>query len=167
MSKGFKVVVMGNGHKAAACLYAQLWSLGEPEPWGKSCSLDGLLEWKVPEETPKACVPFFFLPYPVPWTHPSSCNTSLGRVLSSIGGTTQRKEAGGGNPITGRHGPTGLFKALQPRGSTSFGCSRSSFPAGGPSWNWRLWDHVEGSRLTRSTGQGSLADTSSRVLSAP
>ena len=70
-----------------------------------------LLEWKVPEETPKACVPFFFLPYPIPWTNHNSCNTSLGRVLSSIGGTTQRKEAGGGNPITRRHGAHGAFQS--------------------------------------------------------
>ena len=32
MSIGFTVVVMGNGHKVAACLYAQLWLLGKPEP---------------------------------------------------------------------------------------------------------------------------------------
>ena len=38
ISMGFKVVVMGNGHKVAACLYAQFWLLGEPEPWGKSGS---------------------------------------------------------------------------------------------------------------------------------
>ena len=65
MSNGFKVVVMRNGHKVAACLYAQLCSLGEPEPWGKSCSLEGLLEWKVPEETPKACVPFLLPALPL------------------------------------------------------------------------------------------------------
>ena len=38
MSNGFKAVVMINGHEVAACLYAQLWLLGEPDPWGKSCS---------------------------------------------------------------------------------------------------------------------------------
>ena len=38
MSNSFKVVVLGNGHKVAACLYAQLRLLEEPVPWGKSCS---------------------------------------------------------------------------------------------------------------------------------
>ena len=53
----------------------------------------------------------FFLPYPIPWTHPSSCTTTLGKVLSSIGGATLRKEAGGGNPTTRRHGAHGAFQS--------------------------------------------------------
>ena len=118
----------------------------------------GLLEWKVPEEAPKACVPFFFLPNRIPWTHPSSCNTTLGRVLSSVDGRTLRKEAGGGNLTTRRQEPTGFSKLFQPRGSTSFGCSRRSFTAGGSSWIWRLWARAE-NRLNRSMGQGSLAGT--------
>ena len=53
----------------------------------------------------------FFLPYPIPWTHPSSCTTTLGKVLSSIGGATLRKEAGGRNPNTRRHGAHGAFQS--------------------------------------------------------
>ena len=31
-SKGFKVVVMGSGHKVAALLHTQVWLPGHPEP---------------------------------------------------------------------------------------------------------------------------------------
>ena len=75
-------------------------------------------------------IPSSFLT-PVPWTHPSCCNTTLGRVLSSIGGMTLRKEAGGGNPNTRRHETHIFSKFFQSRGSTSFGCSRNSFTASG------------------------------------
>ena len=53
---------------------------------------------------------FSFL-IPVPWTHPSFCNATLGRVLSSIGGVTLSKEVGGGNPSTRRHGTHGAFQS--------------------------------------------------------
>ena len=79
MSNGFTAVVMGNGHMVAACVYAQLWE----------SPVQGLPEWKVPEAALKACVPFFFLPYPCPLDpHSSFCNATLGRVVSSIGGVT-------------------------------------------------------------------------------
>ena len=38
ISTGFKVVVMGNGHKVAAFLPAQFWLLRQPEPVRKSFS---------------------------------------------------------------------------------------------------------------------------------
>ena len=75
-------------------------------------------------------IPSSFLT-PVPWTHPSYCNTTLGRVLSSIGGVTLRKEAGGGHPNTRRHGAHVFLKLFHPRGSTSFGFNRYSFTASG------------------------------------
>ena len=62
----------------------------------------GLSGWKVPEATLKACVPFFFLPYPCPLDTSQFLQHPLGRVLSSIGGATLRKEVGGGNPTTRR-----------------------------------------------------------------
>ena len=103
----------------------------------------------------------FFLPYPIPWTHPSFCNTTLGRFIHRWG-----------NPKEGvwrwepQHqetwSPQGFSKLFQPRGSTSFGCSRYSFTVGGSSWNWRLWARAE-NRLTRSMGQGSLAGISSQL----
>ena len=61
--------------------------------------------------------------------------------------------------------PRGFSELFQPRGS--FGCGRCSFTAGGLVWIWRLWDHAERSRLTRSMGQGSLAGTLSPARSAP
>ena len=63
--------------------------------------------------------------------------------------------------------PWGFSKLFQPRGSTSFGCSRRSFSAGGPTWIWRLWVAAEGNRLIRAMRQGSLAGTSSPAPSAP
>ena len=91
-----------------------------------------LSEWKVPGETPKACVPFI-LPSPIPWTNPNSFNTH-----SVEGGFIHRWE----NPKEGgwrwepQHhetwSPRGFSNLFQPRGSTSFGCSRHDFTAGGP-----------------------------------
>ena len=57
ISTDFEVVTMGNGHKAAAFLPAQLRLLRQPEPVRKALLLDCHLEQNVPEETPKAsCV---------------------------------------------------------------------------------------------------------------
>ena len=92
--------------------------------------------------------------YPIPWTHPSSYNTTLRRVLSSTGGPTLRKDAGGGKPSTTRHGVHGAFQSSSsPESPPSFGCSRHGFTAGGPTWIWRLWARAEGSRHARSLGQ--------------
>ena len=66
-------------------------------------------------------IPSSFLT-PVPWTNPNSCNTTLGRVLSSIGGVTLRKEAEGGNPNTRRHGAHGAFhSSSRPKAPHPFG----------------------------------------------
>ena len=143
-----------------------------PTPyWGNQSlgesPVPGLSGWKVPEATLKACVPFFFLPYPCPLDTSQLLQHHSREVLSSIGGMTLRKEAGGGNPNTRRHRTHIFSKLFQPRGSTSFGCSRHSFTAGGPSWIWRLWARAEGSRHARSKGQSSLAGTSFPALSAP
>ena len=166
MSIGFTVVVMGNGHKVAACLYAQLWLLGEPEPWGKHCSWIVRVECDRRNTQGLCPIPSSF-PIPVSWTHPSSCNTILWSMLSPIAWATLRKEVGGRIPPPGDRSPWGFSKLFQPRGSTSFGCSRHSFTAGGPSWIWRLWARAEGSRHARSKGQSSLAGTSFPALSAP
>ena len=152
MSIGFTVVVMGNGHKVAACLYAQLWLLGEPEPWGKHCSWIVRVECARTNTQGLCPIPSSFLT-PVSWTHPSSCNTTLWSTLSPIAWATLRKETGGGTPPPGDRSPRGFSKLFQPRGSTSFGCSRRSFTAGGSSWIWRLWAWAEGSRLTWTMGQ--------------
>ena len=94
---------MRNGHKAAACPYAQLWLLGEPrEPWENP--VPGLcVRVECARRSTESLwpIPSSFLS-PVTWTNPNSCNTTLERVLSSIGGTTLRREAGGRNPNTRR-----------------------------------------------------------------
>ena len=83
-------------------------------------------------------------------------------VLSSIGGATLRKEAGGGNPSTRRHGAQATFQSSSnPEAPPSFGCSSHSLATGGPTWIWRLWACAEGNKHSRSMGQGSLAGTSS------
>ena len=141
-----------------------------PAYWGSQSlgesPVPGLSEGKVPGETPKACDPFI-LPSPIPWTNPSCFNTH-----SVEGGFIHRW----GDPKEGgwrwepQHqetwSPWGFSKLFQPRGSTSFGCSRRSFSAGGPTWIWRLWVAAEGNRLTRAMGQGSLAGTPSPAPSA-
>lgn len=115
---------MGTGHHVF---------MPNPAYWGNQSlrerPVPGLSEWKVPGETTKACVPFL-LPSPIPWTNTSSCNTTLWRVLSSIGGATPRKRLEVGTPTPGDMEPMGFSKLFQPRGSTSFGCSRRSFTAG-------------------------------------
>ena len=74
----------------------------------------------------------FFLPYPIPWTHPGSCTSRLGKVLSSIGGATLRKEAGGGNPATRSHGAQGtLQSSCSPETPPSFWGTRVGSAAGG------------------------------------
>ena len=55
-------------------------------------------------------IPSSFLT-PMPWTHPSSCNTTRWKVLSSTGAATERKEAGGGNLTIRRHGTQGAFQS--------------------------------------------------------
>ena len=87
-----------------------------PTPyWGNQSlgesPVPGLSGWKVPEATLKACVPFFFLPYPCPLDTSQFLQHPLGRVLSSIGGATLRKEVGGGNPNTRKHGAHGAFQS--------------------------------------------------------
>ena len=90
------------------------------------------------EETPKAVSPDFSpLPF-VPRTPPHSCNSSLGRVLSSVGWWAFRKEAGGGNPTTRRHGARGtLQSSSSPETPPSFGGTRFSAAAGGSHRIWR------------------------------
>lgn len=101
---------------------------------GKSCS------WTVrvarARRNIQGFVPFLLPPLPFPWTHPSALHhhSVAGAYLA---GSDPMKEAGGKLTIR-RHGAQGPF-SFQPGGSTSFGCSRCSFTAGGPAWIWRLW----------------------------
>ena len=102
----------------------------------------GLPEWKVPEAALKACVPFFFLPYPCP------LDTSQFLQRHSGEGAFIHRW---GDPKQGRWrweaqhqetwNPRGFSEFFQLRASTSF--SRRSFTAGGPAWIWRLWARVE------------------------
>ena len=122
----------------------------------------------VPEETPKASVPFLLPSLPLSPGHISVPATPL------CGGCFHHRW---GDPKEGswrwepHHletwNPGGFSKLFQPRGSTSFGCSRCSFTAGGPAWIWRLWASAEGNRHARSMGKGSLIDISSPPSSVP
>ena len=70
--------------------------------------LDCPLEWHVPEH-PRLVSHSFFLPYPFPLdTFQFLKHHSVAGALI-IGGVTLRKEAGGGNPITWKHGAQGAF----------------------------------------------------------
>ena len=131
---------------------------------GKVLFLD-CQEWKVPEEAPKCCVPFSFLPYPCPLDTSQFLQHHSGES-AFIRRWKDPKEGGWRwEPHQETWSPRGFSELFQPRGS--FGCGRCSFTAGGLVWIWRLWGHAERSRLTRSMGQGSLAGTLSPAPSAP
>ena len=122
---------MGNGHKVAACLYAQLRLLGEPEPWGNSCSWIVSQGGKCQKKHPRLVFHSFFIPYPCPLDTSQFLQHHFVEGAFIIGGVTLRKEAGGGNPITWKHGAHVFSKLFHPRGSTSFGFNRYSFTASG------------------------------------
>ena len=122
----------------------------------------------MPEEALEACVPFFFLLHPCPLDTSQFLQHHSGESALIRRWRTLRKEVGRWEPHHQETwSPQGFSKLLQPRGSTSFGCSSHSFTAGGPSWIWRLWARAEGSRLARSTRRGSLAGKSFPALSTP
>ena len=105
--------------------------------WGnqslRESPVPGLSEWKVLEETPKACLPFL-----LPSSPPSPGHIPVPATPLSGGCFHHRW----GNPKEGgwrlepQHWetwrPWGFSKVLQPRGSTSFGCNRHCFTVGGP-----------------------------------
>ena len=95
---------------------------------GKGLFLD-CQSGKCQEKQPRLVSHSFFLP-PSPEQIPVPATPTLWRVLSSIGGATPRKRLEVGTPTPGDMEPTGFSKLFQPRGSTSFGCSRRSFTAG-------------------------------------
>ena len=77
---------------------------GRTSALGKVLFLDCQLGWNMPEETPRACIPFLLPSLPLsPGNIPDPVTDSW-RVLSSIGGATLKKEAGRGDPTTRRHG---------------------------------------------------------------
>ena len=102
---------MRNGHKAAACLYAPTLVTGGSRALGKVLFLDCQLEWNVPEEAPKTCLPLLLpsLPYTLDASQFLQHHSVEGAFI--IGGVTLRREAGGGNPITWKPGTQGAFQS--------------------------------------------------------
>ena len=139
----------------------------EPEPWGKSCFWI-VKSGKSQKKHLMLVSHSFFLPYPCPLDKSQFLQHHSGK-----GAFIHRWD----DPKEGdwrwepHHqetwSPWGFSKLFLPRSSTSFGCSRSSFTAGGLVWIWRLWVAAEGNRLTRAMWQGSLAGTHSPAPSAP
>ena len=76
---------------------------------GKGLFLD-CQSGKCQEKHPRPVSHSFFLP-PSPEQIPVPLTPTLWRVLSSIDGVTVKKEAGGGNPNTRRHGAHGAFQS--------------------------------------------------------
>ena len=76
---------------------------------GKGLFLD-CQSGKCQEKHPRPVSHSFFLP-PSPGQIPVPLTPTLWRVLSSIDGVTVKKEAGGGNPNTRRHGAHGAFQS--------------------------------------------------------
>ena len=144
---------MGNGHKAAAFLHAQLGYLGN-QSLRKVVFLGCQGEWSVPEERPKGLclVPSSPLPF-TPRRNPSPSKTAALRALSSIGGVTLRKEVGGGNPTTRRHGDQVTFQnSSSPEGGPFFGWTRLGLAFEGPTWIWRLWFTCRGDQALQVQG---------------
>jgi len=85
----------------------------------------------VPEDTPRLGSPDFFPVTQHPQTHPNS-HSACGRVLSSVGGVTLRKEAGAGNPTPRKYGAQGSVQSSSiPEARPSFVCWRLDFSVGG------------------------------------
>ena len=134
---------------------------------GKVLFLDCPLKWNVPEEIPKACVQFLLPSLSLSPGHiPIPATPLCGGYFNHRWGDPKEEIWRWELHHLETWSRGGFSKLLQPRGSTSFGCSRCSFTAGGPARIWRLWAGVEGNWLTRSTAQGSLACTSSPAPSA-
>ena len=104
---GFKVVVMGNGHKVAAYLYAQPCS-GGTRALGKVLFLD-CQNGKCWKKHPRLVSHSSCLPHPHPLDTSQFLQHHSLEGAFTIGGATPRKEAGGWNPNTGRHGAQGAF----------------------------------------------------------
>ena len=81
-------------------------------------------------DTPKAVSPCFSLSL-YPWTDLNDCHTTLQRTCP-FSGVTLRKEAGGGNPATSRHGAQStLQSSSSPETPPSFGGTRVGSAARG------------------------------------
>ena len=81
-------------------------------------------------DTPKAVSPSFSLSL-YPWTDLNDCHTTLQRSCP-LSGVTLRKEAGGGNPATSRHGAQSILpSSSSPETPPSFGGTRVGSAAGG------------------------------------
>ena len=66
---------------------------------------------KCQKKHPRLVSHSFFLPYPCPLDTSQLLQHHSRRVLSSIGGVTLRKEAGGGNPTTRNQRAPGTFQS--------------------------------------------------------
>lgn len=71
----------------------------EPEPWGKSCFW--IVEWKVPEEALKACVPFLLPSLPCPLDTSPFLQHHSGESALIRRWRTLRKKAEVGTPTPG------------------------------------------------------------------
>ena len=140
ISTSFKVVVMGNGQKMVAFLPAQLWRFREPEPEGKALLWDCQFQRIVPEVTNSQHVLCLLISSPltfIAWTHANSCNSTLWRVMSSVGGGDP-KEGGwcGDHHHQESWSPGDFSKLFHPRSSNILwvhsawhGCRRTPPPS--------------------------------------
>jgi len=97
---------------------------------------------------------------PIPWTHPSSCNTTLWRVLSPQVGQPQGRRLEVGTPTLGDMEPRGLFIVLPAQRLHILWVQEDPLDLEVVGW-------CRGEQARRPVGQGSLASTSLPALSAP
>ena len=107
---------------------------------GKVLFLDCQLKWNVPEEIPKACVPFLLPSLPLSPGHiPIPATPLCEGCFNHRWGDPEEGSWRWELHHLETWSPGGFSKLLQPSCSTSFGCSRCSFTAGGPARIWLLW----------------------------
>ena len=100
--------------------------------------LDCRFQWNMPEETPKARVPFRLPPLPL-------CPGPIPVPATPLCGGCCHHRRGDPEEGSWRRHP-GPSRRASRRAATSLGCSRCSFSARGPAWIWRLPAGAEGSR---------------------
>ena len=90
-----------------------------PRALGKVLFLD-CQEWKVPEEAPKGCVPFSFLPYPCPLDTSQFLQHHSGESAFIRRWEDPKERGWRWEPHQETRSPRGFSKLFQPRGSMSF-----------------------------------------------
>ena len=120
---------------------------------GKVLFLDCQLESNVLEEIGKVYVPYHLPSLSLCPGHVPNPAPLCGRCFHHRWGDPKERRWRWEPHHLEMWSPGGFPKLFQPGSSTSFGCSRYSFTAGGPACIWKLWASAEGNRHAKSMGR--------------